>query len=124
MRVNNLFNDVFDVKVGVHQGSVLNPLLFIIVLEALSREYRTSCPWELLHADELVLLADTTDELLSKLGNWKKHLEAKGLRVKIGKTKIMIIHVVFVEKVLEVIQFFVVGVSNGSIKNAVASKVN
>ena len=90
VRVNNLFRDVFDVKVGVHQGSVLSPLLFIIVLEALSRKFRTSCPWELLYADDLVLIADTMDELLSKLGNWKKHLEAKGLRVNMGKTKIMI----------------------------------
>ena len=30
----------FEVKVGVHQGSVLSPLLFIIVLEALSRKFR------------------------------------------------------------------------------------
>ena len=90
VRVNNLFSDVFDVQVGVHQGSVLSPLLFIIVLEALSGEFRTSCPWELLYADDLVLIADTMDELLSKLGNWKKHLEAKGLRVNMGKTKIMI----------------------------------
>ena len=29
--------EVFEVKVGVHQGSVLSPLLFIIVLEALAR---------------------------------------------------------------------------------------
>ena len=40
VRVNNVLSDVFDVKVGVHQGSVLSPLLFIIVLEALSREFR------------------------------------------------------------------------------------
>ena len=90
VRVNNLFSDVFDVQVGVHQGSVLSPLLFIIVLEALSREFCISCPWELLYTDDLVLIADTMDELLSKLANWKKHLEAKGLRVNMGKTKIMI----------------------------------
>ena len=35
-------------KVGVHQGSVLSPLLFIMVLEVLSIEFRTGCPWELL----------------------------------------------------------------------------
>ena len=35
-----------EVKVGVHQGSVLSPLLFIIVLEALSREFRSGVPWE------------------------------------------------------------------------------
>ena len=33
-------------KVGVHRGSVLSPLLFIIVLEALSREFRAGVPWE------------------------------------------------------------------------------
>ena len=44
VKVNNLFSDVFDVDVGVHQGSVLSPLLFINVLEALSREFHTSCP--------------------------------------------------------------------------------
>ena len=90
VRVNNLFSDVFNVQAGVHQGSVLSPLLFIIVPEALSREFCTSYSWELSYADDLVLLADTMDELLSKLGNWKKHLEAKGLRVNMGKTKIMI----------------------------------
>ena len=77
VRVNNLFSDVFDVQVGVHQGSVLSPLLFIFVLETLSREFRTSCPWKLLYADDLALLADTMDELLSKLGNWKNNWKQK-----------------------------------------------
>ena len=31
------YSEEFKVKVTVHQGSVLSPLLFIIVLEALSR---------------------------------------------------------------------------------------
>ena len=37
-------SEEFGVKVGVHQGSVLSPLLFIIVLEALSREFRCGVP--------------------------------------------------------------------------------
>ena len=35
-RVGEGYSEEFEVKVGVHQGSVLSPLLFIIVLEALS----------------------------------------------------------------------------------------
>ena len=41
---NNTYCDELEVKVCVHQGSVLSPLLFIIVLEALSREFRTGTP--------------------------------------------------------------------------------
>ena len=39
VRVGEGFSKEFEVKVGVHQGSVLSPLFFIIVLEALSREF-------------------------------------------------------------------------------------
>ena len=59
IRVNDSFSNSIEVKVGVHQGSVLSPLLFIIVLEALSREFRTGCPWELFYADDLVIAAET-----------------------------------------------------------------
>ena len=90
VRVNNSYSDVFDVNVGVHQGSVLSPLLFIIVLEALSREFRIGCPWELLYADDLVILAESLEELLDKMKIWKQQLEMKGLRVNMGKTKVMI----------------------------------
>ena len=38
VRVGDAYSDEFGVGVGVHQGSVLCPLLFIIVLEALSRD--------------------------------------------------------------------------------------
>jgi len=33
--------------VGMHQGSGLSPLLFVIVMEAISREFRVALPWEL-----------------------------------------------------------------------------
>ena len=48
VRVGYSVSDPVEVKIGVHQGSVLRPLLFTMVLEALSIEYKTSCPWELL----------------------------------------------------------------------------
>ena len=38
------YSEEFEVKVGVHQGSVLSLLLFIIVLEALTREFRCGVP--------------------------------------------------------------------------------
>jgi len=34
----------FEVKVGMHQGSALSPLLFVIVMEAISREFRVTLP--------------------------------------------------------------------------------
>ena len=90
VRINGQFSSCFDVQVGVHQGSVLSPLLFIIVMEALSRHFRTGCPWELLYADDLVIIAETLSELLEKFRTWKANLECKGLRVNVGKTKILV----------------------------------
>ena len=46
--VKSSFSEVFEVGAAVHQGSTLSPLLFIIVLEALSREFRVVCPREML----------------------------------------------------------------------------
>ena len=90
VRVGNGYSEEFGVAVGVHQGSVLSPLLFIIVLEALSREFRTGCPWELLYADDLMISAESMEELLVKLKTWKTEMEKKGLRVNMGKTKIIV----------------------------------
>ena len=61
----------FGVRVGVHQGSVLSPLLFTVVLEALSREFRTGCQWELLYADDLISDESmSNEELLVLLKTW------------------------------------------------------
>ena len=87
VRVIGSYSDEFDVKVGVNQGSVFSPLLFTIVLEALSTEFRTSCPWELLYVDDLVLIAETLDLLMEKLKLWKDNMENKRLRVNMGENK-------------------------------------
>ena len=90
VRVGEGYSEEFEVKVGVHQGSVLSPLLFIIVLEALSREFRSGVPWEDLYADDLVIIAESLEECVRKRLTWKEAMEKKGLRVNAGKTKIMI----------------------------------
>ena len=90
VRVNGQLSDEFEVKVGVHQGSVLSPLLFILVLEALSREFRTGVPWELLYADDLVIIAKSLEELIARFKSWKDGMEQKGLKVNIPKTVFMI----------------------------------
>ena len=59
VRLNGRESKAFSDKVWVHQGSVVSPLLFIIVLEALSRELREGLPMELLYADDLVLVAES-----------------------------------------------------------------
>ena len=89
MRLNWRESNAFNVKVVVYQGSVLSSLLFIIVLEALSREFREGLPMELLYVDDLILMAESKELLMEKLRKWKKGMEAKGLRVNAGKTKVM-----------------------------------
>ena len=88
--VDEGYSEEFEVKVGFHQGSVLSPLLLIIVLEALSCEFHCGVPWEDLYADDLVIIAESMEKCLNRLLTWKGALEEKGLRVNAGKTKIMI----------------------------------
>ena len=69
IRISNNSSYPVNVSVGVHQGSVLSPLLFIIVMAPLSREFRIGCPWELLYADDLVIVAESLEELKERLKN-------------------------------------------------------
>ena len=42
-----IISDVFLVQLGLHQGSLLGPLLFVIMLEILLREIRSGCSGKL-----------------------------------------------------------------------------
>ena len=81
------YSQEFEVKVGVHQGSVLSRLLFIIVLDTLSREFRSGVLWKYLYADDLVIIADSLEECVRRLLMWKEGMEKKELSVYAGKTK-------------------------------------
>ena len=80
----------FEVKVGMHQGSALSPLLFMIVMEAISTEFRVTLPWKLLYANDLAVITETEEELIKKLDEWKDNTESRGMKVNTNKTKVMI----------------------------------
>jgi len=61
----------------------------LIVIEAISREFRVALPWELLYADDLAVIAETEKELIIRLNEWKDNVESKGMRVNMNKTKVM-----------------------------------
>ena len=56
----------------------------------LCREFCTSCPLELLYANDLVLIAETLDLLREKSKLWKDNMKNKALHVNMEKTEVMI----------------------------------
>ena len=59
VRVAFAYSEEFEVKVGVHQGSVLSPLLFAIVITENVRGVVN----ELLYADDLVIMSEDMEDL-------------------------------------------------------------
>jgi len=120
-----------EVKVGMHQGSALSHLLFVI-MEALYREFRVALPWELLYVDDLVVIAETEEDLIKRLNEWKNFVENRGIRVNMNKTKVMItgeqqkvmqkavrFYMVYVVEVLVITQYSVLVVRSGYTGNVV-----
>ena len=47
---------------------------------------RAALPWELLYADNLVVIAETEEDLIKRLNEWKDFVENRGMRVNMNKT--------------------------------------
>ena len=77
-------------KVGLHQGSVLSPLLFTAVMDVVSSEVRSGLPSELLYADDLVIMAQTMEQLGRRVTEWRASLLGKGFKVHAGKSNVMV----------------------------------
>ena len=78
VHVDGGYRQEFEVTVGVHQGSVLSSLLFIIGLEAVSGEFHSEVPWEDLYADDLVIIAESCQKALElKRSNGGERAESK-----------------------------------------------
>ena len=52
---------------GVHQGSVLSPVIFITVMEEASKMALEDSPEELIFADDLMLTSESKEDVIAKL---------------------------------------------------------
>ncbi|KAK6737186.1 hypothetical protein RB195_019713 [Necator americanus] len=79
----------FPVRVGVHQGSSLSPLLFILCMDTITKEIQKQHPWTLLFADDVMLASESRDDLQKQVQSWKDQLQQYGLRLNTSKTEYM-----------------------------------
>ena len=90
VKVGGEESEGFPINVGVHQGSALSPLLFILIMEEATKECQGEALWHLLYADDLVLTAESREAVERKFMEWKRPLEDRGMKVNLGKTKLMV----------------------------------
>lgn len=90
VRVGSMMSEEFEVNVGVHQGSVLSPLLFTIVVDVVTDHANVGLLSEMLYADDLVLTSETIKGLRDKFGRWREAFKSKGLKVNLRKTKVLV----------------------------------
>ena len=83
-------SEEFLVQVGVHNEFLLLPLLFAIAVGIISENAREGLMNEILYADDLVLINESTENLKEKFLKWKEAVESKGLKKNLKKTKVMV----------------------------------
>ena len=89
-RVDSKLSEEFDIIVGIHKGSVLSPFVFALMVDVVTELAKKGALSELLHADDIVLMSETIEGLMGKFLKLKEALEGKGLKVNLGKSKVMV----------------------------------
>ena len=77
-------------NIGLRKGSALSTLLFILVMELISRKIRTTYALrKIMHADDLVIVAEHREELQGELEEWNEMFKTNGIKMKLDKTEVM-----------------------------------
>ena len=84
--------ETFKVKVGLHQRSALSPLLFAVVMDVLTDDVRRETPWNMMFADDIVLMNKEKGQAEEELEGWRNALEKRGLKVSRAKTEYLCIN--------------------------------
>ena len=71
VRVGSGTSEEFGIRVGVHQGSVLSPLIFSTVVDVVTEHAREGLLNEVLYADDLVLMREVLEDLKERFQEWR-----------------------------------------------------
>ncbi|XP_063593347.1 uncharacterized protein LOC134770416 [Penaeus indicus] len=71
----------FEVTVGLHQGSALNLFLFAVIINCVTGQMQREVPWDMLFADDVVVSAETKEEVEQRLELWREAIEVRGMKV-------------------------------------------
>ena len=91
VRIPHRDTEKFMIDVGLHQGSVLSPFLFVALMDTLTEEVRTKALWELIFANDIALVAGTEEELQEKAQKWQRNLSRGGLKMSVEKSEVMVL---------------------------------
>ena len=81
-----------EIDVGLHQGSALSPLLFVIIIDVITEEIEEGTPWAMLFADDLVLCDPDREMMELRLERWRECIEKNGLKVSKPRAKTEHLH--------------------------------
>ncbi|XP_070005115.1 uncharacterized protein [Nicotiana sylvestris] len=79
----------FLLAMGLHQGSALRPILFALVMVALTHHIQGEVPWYILFADDIVLIDEMRGCVNKTLEVWRHALKSKGFKLIKTKTEYM-----------------------------------
>jgi Reverse transcriptase (RNA-dependent DNA polymerase) len=74
-------SDTLLIKIGLHQGSVLSPYIFTLVMDKIKNDIQGDILWCILVADDVVLIDESRIGVNQKLELWRQTLELKGFRL-------------------------------------------
>jgi Reverse transcriptase (RNA-dependent DNA polymerase) len=74
-------SDTLPIKIGLHQGSVLSPYIFTLVMDKIKKDIQGDILWCILFADDVVLIDESRIGVNQKLELWRQTLELKGFRL-------------------------------------------
>ena len=97
VRIDGEMSESFEVNEGVRQGCCLSPLLFIIFMDKIIRQANIEGNIEvgevimkiLAYADDLILLMNDVSELQKGIDCLNVACEEFGMKISVGKTKVM-----------------------------------